>query len=230
MKKLTLFLCAVFCLGLTQGRAAEGKHLFILSGQSNMAGLDPNASFTPAVQKAFGMDNVIVIKDAQGGQPIRKWFKDWKPAGDNSKDSGGKNGILYDRLMGVVKPAIEGQKIATVTFVWMQGEADAKGSHGDVYGTSFEGIIKQLQADLNREDIYFVIGRISDMDMENKAAPHWTMVRDAQVKLAEGSPRGAWVDTDDLSMMKDNLHYTKDGYKTLGQRFADKAIALIQRK
>ncbi len=27
--------------------------VFILSGQSNMAGLDPNISFTPAVKKAF---------------------------------------------------------------------------------------------------------------------------------------------------------------------------------
>lgn len=230
MKKLTVFLCSLFCLGLVQGRAAEGKHLFILSGQSNMAGIDPQASFAPAVENAFGKQNVIVIKDAQSGQPISRWFKDWKPAGDNSKSGQGSNGDLYERMMGKVKPAIEGQKITTVTFVWMQGENDAKHSHGEVYGKSFEGVIKQLQTDLNREDVYFVIGRISDMDMENKKSPHWTMVRDAQVKLAEGSPRGAWVDTDDLPMKKDNLHHTPDGYKTLGQRFADKAIALIQQK
>lgn len=231
MKKLTAFLCSLMCLALAHGYAAEGKHLFILSGQSNMAGLDPNASFTPAVVKAFGKDNVIVIKDAQGGQPIRRWFKEWKPA-EGKEQPAGKEvlGDLYERLMGKVKPAIEGQQIASVTFVWMQGERDAKESHGEVYGRSFEGVIQQLQADLKRDDIHFVIGRLSDKDMENKTYPHWTMVRDVQVKLAEASPRGAWVDTDDLPMKGDNLHYSADGYKTMGQRFADKAIAMIQGK
>ena len=47
----------------------EGKHLFILSGQSNMAGLRPQESFTPAVVAAFGKSEVIVVKDAHGGQP-----------------------------------------------------------------------------------------------------------------------------------------------------------------
>ena len=46
--------------------AEEGKHLFILSGQSNMAGLKPEESFIPTVEKKFGKENVIVIKDAQG--------------------------------------------------------------------------------------------------------------------------------------------------------------------
>lgn len=72
--------------------------------------------------------------------------------------------------------------------------------------------------------------------MANKGYPHWTAVRDAQVKVAEASPRGAWVDTDDLNdkqdaagNVKNDLHYTKDGYKTLGARFAEKAIALVRK-
>ena len=31
------------------GGTEAGKHLFILSGQSNMVGMDPDVSFTPAV-------------------------------------------------------------------------------------------------------------------------------------------------------------------------------------
>jgi len=54
----------------------EGAHLFILSGQSNMAGLQPAESFTPAVEKTFGKEKVIVVKSGQGGQPIRRWYKD----------------------------------------------------------------------------------------------------------------------------------------------------------
>ena len=58
--------------------AEEGKHLFILSGQSNMAGHRPDEAFTPAVSKALGEDKVIVVQDAVGGQPIQRWWKAWK--------------------------------------------------------------------------------------------------------------------------------------------------------
>jgi hypothetical protein len=92
-----------------------------------------------------------------------------------------------------------------------------------------------LKNDLKLESINFVIGRISDFDMTDKKYPHWTMIRKAQVKVAEADPKGAWVDTDDLNNKKPGqkgggLHYTKAGYKILGQRFAEKAIELIKKK
>ena len=97
--------------------------VFILSGQSNMRGLDPALSFTPAVAAELGEDRVVVVKDAQGGQPIRRWFKGWR---DAQGQAPAKTGDLYDRLMAKVRPAIEGRELASVTFVWMQGERDAK--------------------------------------------------------------------------------------------------------
>ena len=220
---------------LLNGAAAAEKpaHLFILSGQSNMAGLNPDRSFTPTVETAFGKEQVIVVKSAQGGQPIRRWHKAWKPAkGDTPKATGD----LYDKMMSAVSAAIADTDIASVTFVWMQGERDARELHGEVYADSFKGLIGQLETDLERDDIKFVVGRLSDFDMENTRYKHWVMVREAQVAVAEGDPRGAWVDTDDLNDKpgkggngtRNDLHYTQDGYKTLGKRFADSAIALIR--
>ena len=49
------------------------------------------------------------------------------------------------------------------------------------------------------------------------------------MKVAEASERGAWIDTDDLPMRGDNLHYNAEGFKVMGQRFADAAIGLIKR-
>lgn len=229
MKKTCLALLILMPLLGLSALAEEGKHLFILSGQSNMAGLKPEHSFTPAVEKEFGAEKVIVIKDAQGGQPIRRWYKEWAPAEGREVKGGAKAwGDLYDRMMAKVLPAIKDQKITTVTFVWMQGERDARELHGEVYADSFIGLLGQLEKDLARDDVNFVIGRLSDMDMENKRYPHWTLVREEQVKSAESSSRGAWVDTDDLPMKKDNLHYSADGFNQLGERFAEKAIALIK--
>lgn len=219
-------------LALTPAHA--GVHLFILSGQSNMAGLDPKISFTPAVEKAFGKENVVVVKSAQGGQPIRRWYKQWKPAKGPMPE---KNGDLYDKLMLEVGKATEGREVGTVTFVWMQGERDAKEGEGGVYAESLKGLVGQLSKDLGRDDINFVIGRLSDFANKNASYPDWNKVREVQVAVAGESPRGAWVDTDDLNDKpgkdgkgtRDDLHYTKDGYRILGERFAEAAIGLIRK-
>jgi len=200
-----------------------------------MAKLNPNETFTPTVIKKFGKDNVIVVKDAQGGQPIRRWYKNWNPAEGNQPKA---TGDLYDHLMTKVNMATQGKRIQTITFLWMQGEQDACEKHGEVYEASFEGLIDQLGKDLGRKDINFVIGRLSDFDLDNMRCPHWTIVRKAQVKVAEADPRGSWVDTDDLNDGKNkkgkdimnDLHYSAEGYKILGKRFAEEAIELITNK
>lgn len=205
------------------GAEAGGKlHLFILSGQSNMAGLDPNVSFTPAVKAAFSNDTVLVVKDAASGQPIMRWYKNWKAPG--GAEVAGARGDLYDRMMTKVNAALEGRKPATVSFVWMQGERDAKMGWQAVYADSLRGLLAQLQADLKHQDINMVIGRISD---NGNGRPGWDAVRKIEVEVAESLPRGRWVDTDDLNGPNNDLHYDSQGYAELGKRFAEKAIALI---
>ena len=54
------------------------KHLFILSGQSNMVLLNPYESFIPKLEEKIGQNKIIVIKDAKEGQPIRRWNKKWR--------------------------------------------------------------------------------------------------------------------------------------------------------
>lgn len=227
---ITLASSLLFCVHSFAAPAGDGKHLFILSGQSNMAKFDPNISFTPAVETEFGKDHVTVIKDALGGQPISRWYKKWKPAKGDVPE---KTGDLYDRLMTKVNATIKGREFASVTFIWMQGESDAKTNQASVYEASLKGLIAQLRTDMNRRDINVVIGRISDCQMKNA---DWVVVRKAEVKVAEADARGSWVDTDDLNDKKDkdgkiqnDLHYTAEGYKLLGERYAKKAIALIKK-
>ena len=230
MKSISyLFALSLLVLGCSQDPAT---HLFILSGQSNMARLNPEDSFTPAVQAEFGAENVIFVKDAWGGQPIRRWFKNWKPA---EGDTPIADGALYDSMMTKVDSALTDRSVDTITFIWMQGESDARQSHGTVYGASLIGLMDQLQKDLERDDVQLVVGRLSDFDMDNARFPHWTMVREVLVQTAESYPKGAWINTDDLNdgldrqgnEISNDLHMSGDGYTIMGQRFADAAIQLI---
>ncbi|MFZ9387260.1 MAG: sialate O-acetylesterase [Chitinophagaceae bacterium] len=234
MKVKNIWLFSFVVLFLASFRPEKkGKHLFILSGQSNMALLKPEESFTPAVEAAFGKENVIVVKDALGGQPIRRWYRNWKPAnGDEPK----AQPDLYDSLMKKVFAAIDKERLASITFIWMQGERDAREKLGDVYEKSLTGLYDQLCSDLKRKDVNFVIGRLSDFDLPNQNYPDWTLIRDIQVKVGESNPRFGWIDTDDLNdglnregkLIRNDLHMSAEGYVIMGRRFAEKAIGLIQ--
>lgn len=234
MKQTFLFSLLTLAALLTPSLTAAEQHLFILSGQSNMSRLDPDISFRPAVEAAFSKENITIVHDAVGGRPIRRWYKDWKPAQGEMPE--GAMGDLYDRLMAKVKTASKGKTFTTVTFLWMQGERDANEENGEVYLESMKGLIQQLERDLARDDVNTVIGRLSDFDLDDKNYRHWTLVRKAQEELARKDSSISLVDTDDLNdglnehgkEIKNDLHYSVEGYRIFGQRLAEKAIKLIQ--
>ncbi|HPO90697.1 MAG TPA: sialate O-acetylesterase [Victivallales bacterium] len=208
---------------------SKAVRLFILSGQSNMAALDHKQYFIPLIEKAFPDDELIFVKDAQSGQPIRRWVKNWKPTADwqpkRTYDKPGHND-LYERLMNTVKETVKDKKIDSVSFIWMQGEADAKQGQAENYGDALRELIKQVRTDLQRDDITVVIGRISD---HMKGDKNWDKVREMQVKVAEEDPLVEWIDTDEFNGTSNGLHYGA-GYKQLGEAFATKLIELIKRQ
>jgi hypothetical protein len=222
----TILLAALFALLAPVSLKAD-THLFILSGQSNMARLKPETAFTPAVEKALGKENVAVIKEATGGQPISRWYQ-------GPKTGDGKTGDFYKNILTKVETATAGKTIKSITFVWMQGERDAQQGMADTYSDNLTGLIAKLRKDLKHQDMNVVIGRLSDFAMDK---PGWISVRETQVKIAEADPRAVWVDTDDLNDLKkkggavvNDLHLSKEGYVTLGERFAEKALELIKKK
>ena len=232
--RLITHIIAALALTLTLSAEDKGAHLFILSGQSNMAGLKSDKLFNPLVEEAFGKDNTIVVREAWSGRPIRVWYNVQK-----DRETGEAKGAmhLYAKMMDAVKEAVGDRELATVTFIWMQGETDGGEKKGDVYEASLKALIAEIKKDLKLETLNVVVGRICDYDKQHGINPHWAMVRDAQVKVGESAPNHAWVDTDDLNNKPDTegnarngLHYTGEGYKILGQRFAEKAIELINKK
>lgn len=191
--------------------------------------------FRAKAEDAFGKENVTIAMSMKSGRGIRFWCADYRYP-DNHKPSEQEqadNGSLYQPLIDSVKAAAGDEIFETVTFIWMQGESDAGRGYADVYAESFLKLFHQLETDLKRDDVKFVIARLSDFDMKNQKYPNWNNMREVQVKLAGDHEDGEWIDTDDL-IQEDpaaagNLHYGKEESIKLGERFAAKAIEMISR-
>lgn len=196
-----------------------------------MAGLKPERAFLPELKKLLPDDEILHVKFAKGGQPIRKWVKNWDEIAAKSKLPARKDpGEFYDQTLKMAKGATGETKLDSITFFWMQGERDAKEKLSAAYEESMKTLIANLRKDLGAPEMNFVIGRLSDFS----TVEHWEAVRKAQVKVATDDPRGSWVDTDDTNNKEKNgkphndLHYTKDGYDLFGQRLARQAVLLIK--
>ena len=211
---------------------AEERHLFILSGQSNMQGLNEKTSVLPELKKLLPGADIQHVKYARGGQPIRKWVKTWDQIarrhklGQQFRDPS----EFYDIVLKQARSKIAEGKFNSVTFLWMQGERDAKTGLAAAYEESMRTLITSLRTDLGIPTMNFVIGRLCDHLNHDQ----WNAVRDAQVKVANDDPRGAWADTDDTNDKErdgrkwNDLHYTKEGYDLFGRRLARQAVRLIK--
>ena len=241
LRILSLF---AVCLASGWARAADKPvHVFILSGQSNMAGMNPKVGFEPEAKKLFPDAEVVYFKVSQGGQPIRYWVSEWNEIAAKHKiDAQAKRAKEKTKGTRFYQPILDQYKKvlakhpqpASVTFCWMQGERDAREKLDGPYADALKQLISNLRRDLKQPNMNFVIGRLSDFGKPDYT--EWQNVRKVQVAIAVADKRGAWVDCDDLNdkenkgVKRNDLHYTKAGYELLGRRYARQAKSLIEGK
>lgn len=217
-------------------------HLLILSGQSNMAGMKPATGLEPELKRLFNIP-VVYIKVASGGKPIRFWLDDWAEIakrngldGEAVEKKDKQSPDFYAQILKQYRETLKKRgKPASVTFCWMQGERDAREKLSAAYGESLKRLIARLRKDVGEPEMPFVIGRLSDFGKPDNE--HWQQIRKIQVQVAADDDHGAWVDCDDLNnkknkqgVVRDDLHYTAEGYATLGRRYARQMRLLLSGK
>lgn len=187
----------------------EDTHLFILSGQSNMARM-PEMFFSNAINKEIGTNHTVFVKHAIGGMPIKWWDEDI-------------NGRIYRTLIKQIKIAIEGKNITTVDFIWKQGGSDVFQRKVDKYLDSFDNMYNQLIRDLGRDDIRLIVGQLNKWQQ----TPEWLKMEGVNRQIVEKYPNAHLILTDDVDSGKQPLHHTYPGYKTIAERYADICLQSI---
>ena len=218
--------------------------LFILAGQSNMGGygddseLPPGLSetqnaqiwvngvwqpvtpgygaipgyFGPELMLATELPGAYFVKVAQGATSLAV---DWNPG----------TGAWYSQLIQQATAARATMDNPTIPCLfWMQGEQDAR--HEDManaYGANLLNFAKRIRADLGIPDLPIVFGRIKgpfDAPWRDtvRAQMAWATTVDLLLKM---------IDTDDLPLRSDNLHYDTRGQIMLGERFAQEYSSIL---
>lgn len=190
-----------------------GQRLFILSGQSNMVMMDPTVVFIPLIEEHYGTENCIFVKDAEGGKSISNWdYGAW----------------LWVRLTDKIIKSTTGHEIDTVTFIWMQGEADASFTGSSVYKNKLINLFTRVSNLFPTAKISYVVGRIDDWSLSANN-PYWEKIRSIQQYSDSMFDRYEMVNTDDLNGVTNDIHMVGN-YDVLAKRFADAAIKIENEK
>jgi hypothetical protein len=107
----------------------------------------------------------------------------------------------------------------------MQGEADGGNLEAaNDYDRLLTCFINDVRKDLNHLSLPFVIGLIS----ETNVVPYHEIIRSKQILVGSSLAESDYIETKDIPMNDDTLHYSSLGQMILGDRFADKLLKLIR--
>ena len=176
----------------------------------------PELTFGRRVRELWPDRDIAVIKVAEGGTALHDRWK----AG---------TGDLYQLLVaevGAQMQALSQQwRPQIVGFVWMQGESDAiQQPTADAYGGNYAEFLWALRTDLGVTLMPATAGLISPAG----GWPFADTVRNATTLVSTLVGQTDVVETIDLpTQPADIYHYASDSYVTLGQRFAEAAVAQV---
>lgn len=125
--------------------------------------------------------------------------------------------------------AASGQASRVDGLFWMQGESDAANSDDAWrYAERLTKLIVRVRTDLEQPTLPVVIGRVN-VHIDSSVAyslPYVNVIRAQQAFVAANVPYTALVDTDDLALTSDGLHFDAKSELDLGLRFAAEHLAL----
>lgn len=262
-----LVLASVVCLGVPLGAAEppavnlpakEKFHIFVLAGQSNMAGRGD-----PVEEDKTPHPRVLVLK--KDGT----WALAVDPLHYDKANAGVGLGKTFGRLLaeqdesitiGLVPTACGGSPIDSWQpggfhaqtkshpyddalkrtrraledgelhgILWHQGESDTNPKLAKVYGEKLTELIARFREDLAAPHAPFVIGQLGQFP-NRPWSEGWRLVDAAQQEVAKSIPGVAFVSSKDLMHRGDNLHFDSPSQREFGRRYAAAYLALMKQR
>lgn len=179
-------------------------------------------------------DNVtiVVANIAVGSQPIDAFHPDMAQAHYDNAVANGEwyrsyleeyGGNLYDRIIEMGEIAKQQGEIKGILF--HQGENDSNQPYwGQRVEETYLSILEDLN--LNQDDVPFLVGELGHSNMGGTLGG-----RNAGIaNVVAGIDNAHLISSDGAEMLVEpnyTLHFTRDGYKVLGERYADRMFSLL---
>ncbi|MEX2213010.1 MAG: sialate O-acetylesterase [Phycisphaeraceae bacterium] len=227
----------------------ENFHLFLLAGQSNMAGrgvveaqdkvvhprvlmLTKEGTWKPAVDPmhfdkgtaGVGLGRTFAITLAEQNKDITIGLI--PAACGGSPITAWRPGEYFGQTKShpyddAVSRAARAMKQGTLkAILWHQGESDCNAAAAPKYQVNLADLIARFRKDLGTPDVPFIIGQLGQFPASPWNEPKRT-VDAAHQALAKESKTVAFVSSDELTCNKDNVHFDAASLRTFGKRYAE---------
>ena len=168
---------------------------------------------------------VGIIVVAVGGAAIEGFGKTGSENYYSSQESWMKayaakyNNNPYKRLVDLAK---EAQKVGVIKGILMhQGESGAaNGNYSQKVKAIYDNILSDLG--LSANSVPFLAGQAYGNNNSNISS-----IPNAMGKMPNGESVGYVISSQGLTAVSDNLHFTYEGYKTLGTRYGEKMLEIL---
>ncbi|MBM3858670.1 MAG: sialate O-acetylesterase [Verrucomicrobia bacterium] len=251
----------VLALTLATAHASDspGKgrfHLYLLIGQSNMAGRgkiapeyavssDRILKFTKENAWAAGVDPLHFDKPTIAGVGLGTSFAramaDAAPGvtiglipcavGGTPLERWCNGGDLYQQALERAQLAMKDGTLKGI--LWHQGESDSvTETKARSYGERLAKMVSDLRSDLGAGDAPFVAGKLGEfLKREDKSGKpsFWPVVNEQIASLPKRVARAAVVESKGLKHKGDDVHFDAPSLREFGKRYAD-AMSRLQRQ
>lgn len=251
--------CVVDARPADQASSDRGvpMQLFVLAGQSNMAGrgrvadedrvphprvwmFDRGNTWAPAIEPmhfdkpiaGVGPGRSFGLTIADANPAVRVGLIPAAVGG--SPITAWEPGVLYPETGAYPwDDALRRVKAAMLAgevkaVLWHQGESDANPQAAPLYEQRLRSLIERFRTELGNPSLPFIIGQLGRFEGRPWNASY-IEVDAAHRRVATVVPNVAFVSSEGLGDNGDNLHFSADAARELGRRYAEAYLKLIQR-
>ena len=234
----------------------EQFHLYLLAGQSNMAGrgimdeesqvahprilaLNKSGEWVPAVAPihfdktvaGVGLGKSFAVALAEANPEVTIGLIPAACGGSpiSTWEPGGYHTQTQSHPYDdALARARHAQKVGHLKgILWHQGESDCRPGRAELYESKLRELVFRFRHDLGISDLPMVIGQLSKF--ANKPwSPEKTMVDAAHRSVANTLPSIAFVDSEGLSPNEDQVHFDTRSLRLFGERYAEAYLKLVQ--